>query len=68
MDDFSDAELALINATIEGLGDEVIDVIRAEEREMIIEFIRQEEWLYECGEQIADALEELEHYPGEEIH
>ena len=68
MDDFSDAELALINAAIEGLDDDVIEVIRAEEREMIIEFIRQEEWLYECGEQIADALEELEHYPGEEIH
>ena len=68
MDDFSDAELALINAAIEGLSDEVIEVIRAEEREMIIEFIRQEEWLYECGEQIADALEELEHYSGEEIH
>ena len=68
MDDFSDAELALINSAIEELGDEVIEVIRAEEREMIIEFIRQEEWLYECGEQIADALEELEHYPGEEIH
>jgi len=31
MDDFSDAELALINAAIEGLGDEVIEVIRAEE-------------------------------------
>lgn len=58
----------LINQTIEELGDEVIEAIRADERQMIIDFIRQEEWLYECGEEIAEAIEEMQHYEDEEIH
>lgn len=64
-DDICDA---LINQTIEELGDEVIEAIRADERQMIIDFIRQEEWLYECGEEIAEAIEEMQHYEDEEIH
>lgn len=64
-DDIRDA---LIDAAIEELGDEVIECIRADERQMIIDFIRQEEWLYECGEEIAEAIEEMQHYEDEEIH
>ena len=68
-DDFEDeVRCAMIDAAIEELGDEVIEAIRADERELIIEFIRQDEWLYECGEQIADALEDCEHYEDEELH
>jgi len=68
-DDFEeDVRCAMIDAAIEELGDEVIDAIRADERELIIEFIRQDEWMYECGEQIADALEDCEHYDDEDIH
>ena len=68
-DDFEeDVRCAMIDAAIEELGDDVIDAIRSDEREQIIEFIRRDEWLYECGEQIADALEDCEHYDDEEIH
>lgn len=58
----------LCQETIDALGDDVIESIRADEREMILEFIRSEEWIYECGEEIAEAIEELMHYPDEEIH
>lgn len=59
---------AFINETIESLADEVVETIREDERQMIIDFIRSEEWIYECGEDIAEAIEELMHYPDEEIH
>lgn len=69
MSDFDDdIRDALIDAAIEELGDEVIEAIQAAEREAIIEFIRQEEWLYECGEEIANALEEYADREDEEIH
>jgi hypothetical protein len=67
MDD-EDMQCALVNLAIDELGDEVIDAIRADEREMILEFIRSDEWIYEVGEDIANALEELQHYSEEEVH
>lgn len=57
-----------INAAIEEMSDEVVDAIRADERQMIVDFMRQEENLYECGEELADMIDELEHYPEEGIH
>ena len=64
-DEISDA---FFNAAIEELGDEVVEAIRAEEREMIIEWIRLEENIYEVGEDLANSIEELAHYDDEEIH
>lgn len=48
--------------------DEVIDEIRAGEREMITDFLRSEEWKYESCEDAAEVIDELGHYEDEEIH
>ena len=48
--------------------DEVIDEIRASEREMIVDFLRSEEWKFELAEDCADAIEELGHYEDDEVH
>ena len=64
-DEFHDS---LIDLAIEGLGDDVIDAIRADERQMIIDFISREENLYEVGEDLIVMIDELEHYDSEEIH
>lgn len=48
--------------------DEVIDDIRSHERDMIIDFLRTPEWIYELAEDCADAIEELEHYEDDEVH
>lgn len=48
--------------------DEVIDDIRSGEREMITDFLRSDEWKYECCEDAADEIDELGHYEDEEIH
>lgn len=69
MSDFNDnIRDALIDAAIEELGDEVIEGLQAGERELIIEFLRSDEWKYESCEDAADALEDLAHYQDEEIH
>ena len=64
-DEFHDG---LIDLAIEGLGDDVIDAIRADERQMIIDFISREENLYEVGEDLIVMIDDLEHYDSEEIH
>jgi hypothetical protein len=64
-DEFHDS---LIDLAIEGLGDDVIDAIRADERQMIIDFISREENLYEVGEDLIVMIDDLEHYDSEEIH
>ena len=48
--------------------DEVLDDIRSNEREIILEFLRSEEWKYECCEDAADIIEDFGHYEDEEIH
>mgnify|MGYP003352017561 CR=1 FL=1 len=48
--------------------DEVIDEIRSDEREMIVDFLRTDEWKYECCEDGAAMIEELGHYEDEELH
>ena len=58
----------LIDLAIEGLGDDVIDAIRADERQMIIDFISREENLYEVGEDLIVMIDDLQHYEDEEIH
>ncbi len=64
-DEFHDS---LIDLAIEGLGDDVIEAIRADERQMIIDFISREENLYEVGEDLIVMIDDLEHYDSEEIH
>lgn len=68
-DDFEeDVRCAMIDAAIEELGDEVIDAIRADERQMIVDFMRLEENLYEVGEDLADMIDDCCHYEDEELH
>ena len=59
---------AFINAAIEEMSDEVVEAIRADERQMIIDYIRLDENIYEVGEDLANAIEEMLHYEDEEIH
>lgn len=59
---------AFMDAAIEELDDEVVEAIRADERQMIIDYIRLEENIYEVGEDLANAIEELMHYEDEDIH
>lgn len=68
MSDFDEMHDAMIDAAIEEMGDEVVASIQAIEREMIIEFIRRDENLYECGEELATMIEELGHYEDDSIH
>ena len=48
--------------------DELIDEIRSGEREMIVDFLRSEEWKFELAEDCADAIEEFGHYEDDEVH
>lgn len=57
-----------IDEVVACMGDEIIESIQAMEREMILEFIRREENIYECGEELALMIEELEHYDQDSIH
>lgn len=50
------------------LPDEVLNDIRMKEREMIVEFLRSDDWIYELAEDCADAIEDLEHYDIIEVH
>ena len=59
---------AFINAAIEEMSDEVVEAIRADERQMIVDYMRLEENLYEVGEDLANAIEEMQHYEDEELH
>ena len=59
---------AFINADIEEMSDEVVEAIRADERQMIVDYMRLEENLYEVGEDLANAIEEMQHYEDEELH
>ena len=67
-EEFDEVRQAMIDAAIEELGDDVVDAIRAAERQMIIDFIMREENMYEVGEDLAVMIDELEHYDSEEIH
>ena len=58
----------LVFQTINELADEVLLAIRAEERELILEFLRSEEWMYESCEDAADAIEDCQHYEEAELH
>ena len=68
MEEMNEVQEAIINAVIMELGDEVVDAIRAEERYMILDFLRSEEWMYESCEDAANAIEELYHYGEDSIH
>lgn len=57
-----------IDEIIACMGDEIIESIQAIEREMILDFMRREENLYECGEDLAEMIEELGHYEDDSIH
>ena len=57
-----------IDEVIACMGDEIIESIQAIEREMILDFMRREENLYECGEDLAEMIEELGHYEDDSIH
>lgn len=57
-----------IDEVVACMGDEIIESIQAMEREMILEFMRREENIYECGEELALMIEELEHYDQDSIH
>lgn len=59
---------AFINAAIEEMSDEVVEAIRADERQMIIDYIRLEKNIYEVGEDLANAIEEMQHYEDEDLH
>jgi len=54
------------------LGEEVVESIRADERELIIEFLRSDEWADQSCDDAANALEDCEHYEGfddyEDLH
>lgn len=50
------------------LPDVVLDEIRAKERDMIVDFLRSPDWIYELAEDCADAIEDLEHYDIIEVH
>ena len=68
-DDYvDDIQQGMIDAAIEDLADDVIEAIRADERQMIIDFIMREENIYECGEQIAEMIDDMQHYDDEQIH
>lgn len=57
-----------IDEVIACMGDEIIESIQTIEREMILDFMRREENLYECGEDLAEMIEELGHYEDDSIH
>ena len=57
-----------IDEVIACMGDEVIESIQAIEREMILDFLRSEEWKFECCEDAADAIDALIHLDFEQIH
>lgn len=68
-DDYvDDIQQGMIDAAIEDLADDVIEAIRADERQMIIDFIMRDENIYECGEQIAEMIDDMQHYDDEQIH
>ena len=57
-----------IDEVLACMGDDVIESIQAMEREIILEFLRSEEWKYELCEDAADMIEQFGHYDDEEIH
>jgi hypothetical protein len=68
-DDYvDDIQQGMIDAAIGDLADDVIEAIRYDERQMIIDFILREENIYECGEQIAEMIDDMQHYDDEQIH
>ena len=57
-----------IDEVVACMGDDVIESIQSLEREMIVEFLRRDENLYEVGEDLANMIEELGHYEDDSVH
>lgn len=68
MDDFEEMRQVIVQAALDELGEEVIEAIRSDERDMIVAMLRSDEWIYESCIEAADAIEQLCHYPDEELH
>lgn len=68
MDDFEEMRQVIVQAALDELGEEVIEAIRSDERDMIVAMLRSDEWIYESCIDAADAIEQFCHYPDEELH
>lgn len=68
MDDFEEMRQVIVQAALDELGEEVIEAIRSDERDMIVSMLRSDEWIYESCIDAADAIEQFCHYPDEELH